>query len=120
MSFAIKAEIRDTHAGVLIFSAQKTMYSGKKIARGDTIFIFASENEGGQGLIARGIVTAAKACPKASQMRPQVSRTDITIERTAVAKRPLGLASLCHSKRGTIVSRKLKSTSNCIVRRQTR
>jgi len=27
-----------------------TMYGGKHIAEGDTIFIFASENEGGPGL----------------------------------------------------------------------
>ena len=36
------------------------MYGGKKIARGDTVFIFASENEGGPGLIARGLVTASR------------------------------------------------------------
>jgi hypothetical protein len=27
------------------FSAQKTMYGGKHIAKGDTIFVFASERE---------------------------------------------------------------------------
>jgi hypothetical protein len=36
------------------FPAQKTMYGGKRIAVGDTIFLFASENTGGQGLFARG------------------------------------------------------------------
>lgn len=47
MPFAIKAEIRDPQARSFTFTAQKTMYGGKKIAAGDTIFIFASENEGG-------------------------------------------------------------------------
>src|ERR1700750_588708 len=94
MPFAIKTEIRDEYPSVLIFSAQKTMYGGKKSASGDTIFIFASENEGGQGLIARGIVTAAKPCPQASQMRAPTPRVDITINRTAVAKRPLGRSQL--------------------------
>jgi ribosomal protein L24 len=40
------------------------MYGGKRIAKGDTVFVFASENEGGQGLVARGIVTSAQATPK--------------------------------------------------------
>ena len=53
--FAIKAEIRDLRAKSFTFNAQKTMYGGKLIAKGDTIFIFASENEGGPGLIARGV-----------------------------------------------------------------
>lgn len=58
MVFAIKAEVRNVWK-TLEFTAQKTMYGGKNIAEGDTVFIFASENEGGQGLIARGIVSAA-------------------------------------------------------------
>ena len=45
--FAIKAEIPDPRAKTFAFSAQKTMYGGKQIAKGDTIFVFASENEGG-------------------------------------------------------------------------
>lgn len=43
------------------------MYGGKHIAQGDTIFIFASENEGGPGLVAAGIVTSAEATPKTRQ-----------------------------------------------------
>jgi hypothetical protein len=34
------------------------MYGGKNIAEGDTIFVFASENEGGPGLIAMGVVSS--------------------------------------------------------------
>ena len=56
MAFAIKAEVRDPRVSTFVFTAQKTMYGGKHIAQGDTVFIFASENEGGQGLIARGVV----------------------------------------------------------------
>jgi hypothetical protein len=61
MAFAIKAEIDDPQARAFTFTAQKTMYGGKHVAAGDTIFLFASENEGGQGLVARGVVTSAKA-----------------------------------------------------------
>jgi hypothetical protein len=64
MPFAIKAEIHDPRAKSFSFIAQKTMYGGKHIAEGDTVFVFASENEGGQGLIARGIVTSARAIAK--------------------------------------------------------
>ena len=52
-SFAIKAEVRDLRAKAFTFRAQKTMYGGKGVAAGDTIFVFASENEGGPGLIAQ-------------------------------------------------------------------
>ena len=54
--YAIKAEVRDPRARSFTFVAQKTMYAGRRVAAGDTIFVFASENEGGQGLIARGVV----------------------------------------------------------------
>jgi hypothetical protein len=40
------------------------MYGGKMITREDVIFIFASENDGGRGLFARGIVTAMEETPK--------------------------------------------------------
>jgi hypothetical protein len=30
----------------------RSLYGGKLIAEGDAVFVFASENEGGQGLIA--------------------------------------------------------------------
>jgi hypothetical protein len=49
MAFAIKTEIHDPRAKNFAFTAQKTMYGGKHVAEGDAIFVFASENEGGQG-----------------------------------------------------------------------
>ena len=90
MTFAIKAEVRDPRARTFTFTAEKTMYGGKRIAKGDTIFVFASENEGGQGLIASGVVTSAKAIAKKRGIARQTPRVSITIRRAALAKRRLG------------------------------
>lgn len=92
--YAIKAEVDDPSAKMFEFRAQKTMYGGKSIAAGDTIFIFASENEGGQGLIASGVVTSAKAVARKPGIERQTPRVNITVRRTAVAKRRLGRAEL--------------------------
>ena len=81
--FAIKVEVNDPRAPTFAFTAQKTMYGGKRIAKGDTIFVFASENEGGSGLIANGIVTSARAIAKKPGMARQTPRVSITIKRTA-------------------------------------
>lgn len=94
MTFAIKVEIKDVRATSFTFARQKTMYGGKKIAAGDTIFLFASENEGGTGLIARGVVTSAQAIPKRPGTKPQTPRVNIAVQRTARAKRRLGRAEL--------------------------
>jgi hypothetical protein len=96
MAFAIKAEVRGLRAKSFAFTAQKTMYGGKHIAKGDTVFVFASENEGGQGLIARGVVTCAEAIAKDSGVARQTPRVSVAIKRTAVAKRPLGRRELKH------------------------
>ena len=96
MTFAVKAEVTDLLAKSFSFAAQKTMYGGKHIGRGDTIFVFASENEGGQGLIASGIVTAAKAIPRKSGVARQTPRVSVTVRRTALAKRRLGRSELKH------------------------
>jgi hypothetical protein len=93
--FAIKAEVADPRAATFACRAQKTMYGGKHIAKGDTVFVFASDNKGGPGLIASGVVTSAKAVAKkrgiAARQTPRVS---ITIRRTAFAKRRLGRSEL--------------------------
>ena len=92
--FAIKAEVSDPRAENFGFSAQKTMYGGKHIAKGDMIFVFASENEGGPGLIASGIVTSAEAIARKRGIDRQTPRVSITIRRTALAKRRLGQTEL--------------------------
>lgn len=94
MLFAIKAEVCDPRAETFAFIAQKTMYGGKHIAKGETIFVFASENEGGPGLIASGVVTSAKAIAKKRGIARQTPRVSITIRRTALAKRRLGRSEL--------------------------
>lgn len=94
MAFVIKAEVRDPRAASFEFDAQKTMYGGKHIAAGDTVFIFASENEGGRGLLARGIVSAARAVAKQRGIARQTPRVSVAIKRTALARRPLGRSEL--------------------------
>jgi len=94
MMFAIKAEISDLRAKNYAFNAHKTMYGGKHIAKGDIIFVFASENEGGPGLIASGVVTSAKAIAKKRGIARQTPRVSITIKRTALAKRRPGRSEL--------------------------
>ena len=94
MTFAIKAPVRNAGAKTFTFAAQKTMYGGKRIAKGDTIFLFASENEGGKGLFARGIVTAAEAIAKKPGIARQTPRVSIRVNRSAVAMRRLGRTEL--------------------------
>src|SRR5882724_9980254 len=94
MIFAIKAEVSDPWAETFAFSAQKTMYGGKHIAKGDTVFIFASENEGGPGLIASGVVTAAEPTPRKPGIERQTPRVSITVKRTALVQRRLARGEL--------------------------
>jgi hypothetical protein len=93
-AFAIKAGIDDPTAESFVFPAQKTMYGGKEIAVGDEIFLFASENEGGAGLVARGLATAAEATPKLDGVARQTPRVSIEVRRIAAAARPLGRREL--------------------------
>ncbi|TPI32817.1 hypothetical protein FJW07_26855 [Mesorhizobium sp. B3-1-9] len=90
MAYAIKTEIEDPAAETFVFAAQKTMYGGKRIAEGDIIFLFASENEGGQGLVARGVVTSSAAIPRRSDLVRQTPRVSVAVHRTAMATRRLG------------------------------
>ncbi len=94
MMFAIKAEVRNARAKEFSFVAQKTMYGGKRIAKGDTIFVFASESEDGQGLIARGVVSSAEAVAKKRGVARQTPRVTIAVKRMALAKRRLGRSEL--------------------------
>ena len=56
--------------------------------------MFASENEGGEGLVARGIVTSAEAIAKKRGLARQTPRVSIEVRRTALARRPLGRSDL--------------------------
>jgi len=94
MTFAIKAEISDPRTRTFAFTAQKTMYSGRRIATGDIIFVFASENEGGPGLIASGVVTSVEAIAKKRGVARQTPRVSIAIRRIALARRRLGRSEL--------------------------
>jgi hypothetical protein len=94
MAFAIKAGVQDALAKRFSFEAQKTMYGGKRIAKGDILFIFASENEGGQGLIARAVVASADPIPKKRGIARQTPRVSIIVRRTALAKQSLGRTEL--------------------------
>ena len=94
MAFAIKAEISDPRPKTFALSAQKTMYGGKHIAEGDTVFVFASENEGGRGLIVRGVVVSAEATARKRGIIRQTPRVSVSIRRTALAKRSLGRSEL--------------------------
>jgi hypothetical protein len=94
MVFVIKAQVVNPRARTFAFTACKTMYGGKLIAEGDVAFVFASENEGGQGLIARGVVTRAEAIAKKPGIARQTPRVSVTIRRTALAKRPMGRREL--------------------------
>jgi hypothetical protein len=92
--YAIKTEVKDNTAEEFAFSAQKTMYGGRHIASGDKIFIFASENQGGTGLIACGVVTFVEAIAKVSGVERQTPRVSITVRRTALVKQRLGRSEL--------------------------
>src|SRR5262245_60293983 len=94
MAFAIKAEVSDPRAKTFAFIAQKTMHGGMRIGGGVAVFGLGSENEGGQGLVARGVVTSAEAVAKKRGIARQTPRVSVTIRRTARAKRPLGRSEL--------------------------
>lgn len=94
MIYAIKVEITDTGRESYVFERQKTMYDGKKIARGDTIYLFASENEGGTGLFARGTVNRAEALPRKPGIERQTPLVSIEVMVTARARKPLGRVEL--------------------------
>jgi hypothetical protein len=58
--------------------------------------VFASENEGGQGLTARGVVTSAEAVAKKRGVARQTPRVSVKVKLTALAKRRLGRSELKH------------------------
>ena len=93
-AFVIKAEVHDLNAAGFAFEAQKTMYGGKQIAAGDVIFLFASENSGGRGLFARGIVTSVEHIAKKPGIERQTPRVSVTVKQLEKARSALGRAEL--------------------------
>lgn len=94
MAFAVKADIRDPQAEGFTLLRQKTMYGGKRIVAGDTIYMFASETEGGRGLVARGVVVLSEPVGREPGIARQTPRVSLSIRRTALARRPLGRGEL--------------------------
>jgi hypothetical protein len=94
MAFAVKAPVPDPSPGIFEFPSQKTMYGGKLISPGDELFVFSSENEGGQGLIALALVTTAQRLERLPGVVRQTPRVSLTASRVAPATRPLGRREL--------------------------
>lgn len=94
MNYAIKVSVPEPNAKTFLFEAQKTMYGGRQIAVGDSVFIFDSENEGGSGLVAQGVVTQAEPVAKRAGIARQTPRVTIRVRREAAATRKLGRAEL--------------------------
>ena len=92
--YLIKTAISDLQASTYVFKNQKTMYGGKFIAEGDTVFVFASENEGGKGLICKAVVTSATATPRKVGVERQTPRVSISVRRTANVAKSLGRVEL--------------------------
>ncbi|MDQ1199156.1 hypothetical protein [Agrobacterium sp. SORGH_AS 787] len=98
MDYAIKTEIYDTDAVEYRFPEQKTMYGGKHVKVGDTIYLFASENEGGFGLVARGTVISVVAVPRKANVARQTPRVTLEVKTAALSLRPLGRRELARHK----------------------
>jgi hypothetical protein len=94
MAYVIKAQVDEPRAESFVFTAAATMYGGKQIGEGDIVYIFASEHDGGQGLIARGVVTAAEAIARTPGIARQTPCVSVAVKRTAIARRPLGRSDL--------------------------
>lgn len=59
-------------------------------SKSSLIFNIASENEGGSGLIAYGVVSSVQATPLKKGVARQTPRVSITVRRQALVKRSLG------------------------------
>ncbi|CAN5577917.1 hypothetical protein BH10ACT1_BH10ACT1_32630 [soil metagenome] len=86
MPFAVKADVGGDRGARSLSFDEKTMYRGWEVRSGDDIYVFDSENQGGSGLCARGVVT--------SYEKGAATRVLIEVRPTATARRPLGRAEL--------------------------
>jgi hypothetical protein len=58
------------------------------------VFLFASENAGGNVLIMRGVVVSAEPVARKPDIARQTPRVSIVVKRVRLAKRPLGREEL--------------------------
>lgn len=99
MAFVIKEEVNEPRTKTFVFAAAATMYGGRHIAVGDTVYVFASESEGGQGLVARGVdgrggdSKGARHCPS-DAVRQRRDQTHGARQAPARTKRPQALQGL--------------------------
>lgn len=93
-TYVLKAEVKDPGAATWRFPRRRTMYGGKHVAVGDVVYLFASENAGGDGLVARGVVTAARAVPRRPGVARQTPCVDVEVRRVASVVRRLGRREL--------------------------
>ena len=93
-TYVLKADVKDPDAATWRFPRRKTMYGGKHVAVGDVVFLFASETSGGDGLVARGVVTAARAVPRRPGVARQTPCVDVELRRDASVVRRLGRREL--------------------------
>lgn len=84
-NFVVKSAPRPENSDLHEFN-EKTMWGGKNVRAGDDVFLFAAEHNGGRGLYARGVVTAA--------VRGEGIWVTITVKPTATATRLLGRVEL--------------------------
>lgn len=119
-AYALKPGIADPRAAIFELPAQRTMYGGKHNAAGDTVFLFASENEGGTGLFARGMVVAASPVARTPGVARQTPGVDVSIRRTALACGRWDAGSSNRSATGPTACPGPSSTSSSTGRRRTR
>jgi len=74
--------------GVVDFPAQNTMYGGRKIAAGDTVFVFVRGADGA-ALTAKATVLTASPDPPSPHLERQTPRVSVTLRLEAQAVRAL-------------------------------
>jgi hypothetical protein len=92
--FAIKVDALDGDAATFSFTAQRSMYRGKRIAVGDTIFLFVAHEQDGRALTVRGAVTAAASVQPQAGRKRQTPPVSIAVQRTANARQALKRSDL--------------------------
>lgn len=94
MKYVIKAMFPNPLPQIINLGAQKTMYGGKTIAAGATIYLFADRQSERAGLVAIGSVVKASAAPKIADVERQTPRVDITIRIETLSRDELGREQL--------------------------